>query len=139
MASFIKHIIEPDQQIYETVALIVAAVMATFVSSLLKQHCNKYISKIKAKTGQCLRGIFASHILTSNYTFLKSADSSFIAKISVYDFDAITSFLGNIPNFAAFPVAFFISLPLIVFKVIGFNSLIMVPVFLSVLVLVGWI
>jgi len=75
-----------------------------------------------------LRGIFASHVMTSNYSFLKNADTSFIAKMSIYEFDAIIQFMGNIPDFASFPVGFLFAVALILFTV-GLSSLVMIPIF----------
>ena len=83
---------------------------------------------VTAKTGQCLRGIFFSHIITSNYSFLRNVDTSFIAKMSIYEFDAIILFIGNIPKMTSFPIPFLLTVALIVLQV-GLVSLVMVPIF----------
>jgi ABC-type bacteriocin/lantibiotic exporter with double-glycine peptidase domain len=49
--------------------------------------------------------------------------------MSIYEFDAIIKFMGNIPNFASFPFAFGLTLILIVNQV-GSSSLVLLPVFL---------
>lgn len=68
--------------------------------------------------------------MTANYTFLRNVDASFIAKMSIYEFDAIVRFIANIPNMASFPLPFILSVVLIVLQV-GTVSLITVPLFLA--------
>lgn len=76
--------------------------------------------------------------MTANYKFLKNVDTRFIAKMSIYEFDAITKFMGNIPNFASFPFAFGLTLILIVYQV-GSSSLILLPVFLITSMILAWL
>lgn len=76
--------------------------------------------------------------MTANYKFLKNVDTRFIAKMSIYEFDAIIKFMGNIPNFASFPFAFLLTLALIVNQV-GSSSLILLPVFAITSIILAWL
>ena len=131
MASFLNQIKKEkeDREYRRIYAIICSAVMITMLKSLFKEHSMKYTCQVMSRTGQCLRGIFYSHIMTANYSFLKTVDTSFIAKMSIYEFDAIIKFMGNIPNFASFPFTFILSVSLIVNQV-GSSSLVMLIVFL---------
>lgn len=129
MAYFLKLIkVEEDKDYTRIFMCVGLAVVITMLKSILGEHSSRYTCSIMSQTGQTLRGIFYSHIMTANYSFLKNADTSFIAKMSIYEFDAIIKFMGNIPKIASFPITFSLVLTLIILQV-GSSSLVLLVVF----------
>lgn len=129
MAYFLELIQKEDKKDYKSIFLTIGgAVLLTMLRAIFKEHSSKYTCGVMSQTGQTLRGIFYSHIMTANFSFLKNADTSFIAKMSIYEFDAIIKFMGNIPNIASFPVTFSLVLTLIILRV-GSSSMFLLVVF----------
>jgi len=114
--------------------IILLSVVVSIGSSYFREHSNRLSCRIKSEVGQCLRGIFYSHVITANYSFLKHGDTKFIARMSMYEFDAIVDFIGDIPNLLAFPFTLIMVIFLIVSKLGGMTfSLIIVLVFICIL------
>lgn len=107
-----------------------------FFGGICKEHSGKFISQVKARTGQQLRGIFFSHLITANYSFLKNVDVSFIAKMSIYEFDAIINFVGSVPEFLSFPITFTITMVLIILQV-GKVTVSMAGLFMVAIIILG--
>lgn len=129
-AIYIRELNSNSVNTLELVSILIFTPFLILVSSLLREHSANYVSRIKSTIGQCLRGIFFSHLVTSNYSFLQNVNGSFIAKMTIFEFDAIESFIGNIPNFASFPFTFVLAVTLIVLEV-GTSSLVMLIAFLA--------
>jgi len=127
-----------DDRIVEVTIIMGMVTMISFLSSILKEHSSRYNCIVNAKTGQCLRGVFFSHIMTANYSFLRNIDTSFIAKMTIYEFEAIIQFIGNIYNFVSFPFTFILAVVLIVSQV-GESSLSILVIFTLVSLLLGYL
>lgn len=135
IAQFIRSLdkierLEEARPIAVSSAWILSLVVFSYLKSILNEHAKKVICRITTRTGQCLRGIFYSHILTSNYSFLKNVDASFISKMSVSEFDSIIKFMSNVPRMIAFPFPFMLTVLLIVLQV-GKVSLVVLVTFLA--------
>ena len=87
----------------------VIASVLSFLRYILKEHSAKYVNRSGSKSAQTLRALLFNKLRHSSYAFLKTADSSVIAKITLFDFNTILSFIGSIPNLFSFPIIFVLS------------------------------
>ena len=139
MTSYVSQLQRAESDLPTVLMILFGCTFLMFVSAFSREHSARYTSIIEAKTGQVLRGIFFSHIMTSNYSFLRNVDPGFIAKMVLFEFESITNFIGSVPSFVSFPFTFSVIVALIVWQV-GFWSLwIMVGVFFFNLIILIFI
>lgn len=79
------------------------SMLIVLFQGIAMEYRRSQIDEINSRTSQCLRGIVLSHIISSNYNFLKIADSSFVSKIADNELREVRVFIQNIPIFLGFP------------------------------------
>lgn len=81
------------------------AFLLAFLRGIVKEHCNKFLNQCGSTTGQTLRALFYDKIEKSNISFLVNADGNVISKITQFEIQKISKFVGKVPDVAGFPVA----------------------------------
>lgn len=105
------------------------ATVLSFFRYLIKEHSAKFVNRSGSKSAQTLRALLFNKLRNSSHAFLKTADSSVIAKITLFDFNTILKFIGNLPNLFSFPIIFILSISVMIYFV-SFSAAVIFGVFI---------
>lgn len=108
--------------------------LLTFLREIVKEHCAKFLCQCGSATGQTLRTLFYDKIINSNISFLENADSSIIAKITLFEINKISDFVGKVPDVVSFPATLTMSAIAMVYF-ISWTTLIMLVIFIITFVI----
>lgn len=84
---------------------------------MLKEHAAKFVNQSSSKAAQTLRALLFLKIKNSNISFLKNADNSVVAKMTLFDFEIIVGYVGKLPDLFSFPIIFIMSVGVMVYFV----------------------
>lgn len=99
-----------NEPILNLLPYILISSFLSLIDGIVIEHSTKNVCGCKARTGQILRSVFYRKITKANYSFLKVTDASFINKMVLYEFEHITSMVGEIPKLVTSPITLCIAM-----------------------------
>ena len=117
---------------------LLAAILA-FLRHILKEHSNKFINQSVSTSNQILRALIFQKLTQANITFLRTADSSLITRLTVFKSQSLVLFIGKVPDLWTFPIILMLSFALISYlvsvrAVLSFGIFLATSVFLTFLI-----
>lgn len=98
-----------DSSIYLVLMLVSIIPILIFIQDLIRQHSERYISEVKASTGQALRCFLFDTLVNSDLIFLKQADSSILSRLIFFELEHLLQFLHIVPSLISGPIALIFS------------------------------